>query len=80
MDSNYTFTAYAIFRMEQRGITAAEVVAALNAPLATKVQENGRIATWGAQGNSGYVIKVITEQDRATVINAHRDRNFRIAR
>ncbi|CAN5625133.1 hypothetical protein BH24ACT22_BH24ACT22_05910 [soil metagenome] len=42
----------------------------------TNQQDDGLWRIWGYAPEAGYWIKVVTSEDRQTLITAHKDRNF----
>jgi hypothetical protein len=50
---------------------------ALNNPVRTEVQANGRIRHWVFISETGRYLRVVTESDGETVHNAFLDRRFR---
>jgi hypothetical protein len=50
---------------------------ALNNPVRTEVQANGRIRRWAFISETGKCLRVVTEPDGETVHNAFFDRSFK---
>jgi hypothetical protein len=68
-------TEYFERKIRDRGIEQAWCERVVEAPVATEVQEDGRVRYWGYIAEAEHYIRVVTEPD-GTLLNAFFDRTF----
>jgi hypothetical protein len=68
-------TEYFERKIRDRGIELSWCERALDSPVATEVQEDGRVRYWAYVDEAQRYIRVVTESD-GTLLNAFFDRTF----
>jgi hypothetical protein len=68
-------TEYFERRIRSRGIERAWCVRTVESPIATEVQDDGRVRYWAYIGEAKHYLRVVTEVD-GTLLNAFFDRTF----